>query len=364
MSINKPFKFNIINKLCIVLLVLFISACSEPPPPKEKPLSQWTTEQLVAKGQTEFQNQNYNKAYRYLKEAANRDDKEALYALGYMYYYGYGVGRDVSMAQDLIRRSAAFGHKPAIKALRLFVATRSTFSVDSNKPTYLSENSGLEKTIPNFNKQDVALGQAPSKTQAQTEQLAKINKNSQNTDDNLFGNKISTNNKIDNKVNETTKKLSIKPSMKFTAKDNKLETTKTTEKQTNNIALDKAQNIVDTRINLNKNSDKATPDAKIAKAAKELNSAWFNKQDPNNYTIQITARKSQSELEKFIYINNLQDKVNTFSYMYKNEIWFGAGMGVYKKPSQAYQAMIDELPSEIKARKPWVRQFKNIQDVG
>lgn len=103
------------------------------------PLTKWSTKQLVTKGKTEFANKNYSQSIKYLHEAAKRDDKEALYALGYIQYHGLSVPNNPKFAQDLIRRSAELQYEPAIKAQRLFLSTRSQFTVDSETPAYLDD---------------------------------------------------------------------------------------------------------------------------------------------------------------------------------------------------------------------------------
>ena len=62
--------------------------------------------------QTDFQHGNYYKAFDSLHPYAERGDKDAQYAVGYMYYYGLGTAKDQNTARYWIRKSAEQG-KPA-----------------------------------------------------------------------------------------------------------------------------------------------------------------------------------------------------------------------------------------------------------
>src|SRR5581483_4258180 len=68
-------------------------------------------------GKMAFQKGDYPKAFQDLLPVAKSGRPEAQYAIGYMYYYGYGVPRDVSAGLFWIGRSAAQHYPPADQAL-------------------------------------------------------------------------------------------------------------------------------------------------------------------------------------------------------------------------------------------------------
>lgn len=62
---------------------------------------------------------DYKKAFRQLMPLAVEGSPEAQYAVGYMYYYGYGVTQDTESGLFWINRSTSKHYIPAIKALEL-----------------------------------------------------------------------------------------------------------------------------------------------------------------------------------------------------------------------------------------------------
>lgn len=107
-------------------------------------------------------------------------------------------------------------------------------------------------------------------------------------------------------------------------------------------------------------ANKQEPKIASTKNLKNINKNWLNKQGANNYTIQVLADDNLEAIEKFISQNNLENKLMPFSYYYKDKLWYGAGFGVFTNSQDAYYAMLNDLPSTLTSKKPWVRQFKNI----
>jgi TPR repeat protein len=67
----------------------------------------------------------YKKAMRDLLPAAKNDNVRAQYAVGYMYYYGYGVLQDTEKGYYWISKAALAGNVNAINALRIIKASAS-----------------------------------------------------------------------------------------------------------------------------------------------------------------------------------------------------------------------------------------------
>ena len=89
-------------------LCLHLSACQAHP----------FTPQVVQQAKAEYENGYYKTAFYRLLPAAADGDKEAQYALGYMYYYGLGIPQDTQTGYFWIKRSADQGYGPAVKAAR------------------------------------------------------------------------------------------------------------------------------------------------------------------------------------------------------------------------------------------------------
>ena len=343
-------KFTRLTSIAIALIML--TACSLEPSDQE--LHQQTTEQLVTLGKSEFEKGNYTDSSLYLHEASKRDNPEALYALGYMYYYGLGVNKDVNLSRDLIRRSAAFGHRPAVKALRLFIATKSTFNANTSNVDYIAKND-----LPTSSKQTTSLAtnthSQPMTQEEETKEVPNINNNfvalEESNDQPTNATVANVQETVVTNPNKTNSLTLAQEASPILPTVNNASTPSTTSSNTYPIRIK-----MPTPITLNTAPIKQDTDTSTI-----LDNDWLKKQNPNDYTIQITARKSLKEINDFIDTNNLNNKVELFSYLNKNQVWYGAGIGVYKKPSEAYQALLNDMPSELKAKKPWVRQFKNIQ---
>lgn len=72
-----------------------------------------------AEGIKSFQVQDYRQAFIRLMPSAKAGNVEAQYAIGYMYYYGYGVIEDRRKAWYWIRCAAKAGQVDALQAIRL-----------------------------------------------------------------------------------------------------------------------------------------------------------------------------------------------------------------------------------------------------
>lgn len=93
-------------KIFSLAFLLTLSACA-------------TSRHAALEGQHYFNKHAYPQAFKALLPAAKHGDADAQYALGYMYYYGYGIGRDVKLAEYWFREGAKQGQGKAIAALSM-----------------------------------------------------------------------------------------------------------------------------------------------------------------------------------------------------------------------------------------------------
>jgi TPR repeat protein len=98
--------------LLIALLAVTITACAS------IPYSPNTSSQL-RQGKRDFDDGFYQRSLHRLLPLACDGNPEAQYAVGYMYYYGFGVAQDPEVGSFWIRRSSAQHYQPAIDALEL-----------------------------------------------------------------------------------------------------------------------------------------------------------------------------------------------------------------------------------------------------
>lgn len=102
--------------LLICLTALLLGACATK---KNEPQYPSGTASELQQGKRLFEQQHYTKAMKVLLPLACDCVAEAEYAVGYMYYNGYGVPQDTEMGKFWIRRSAQHGYKPATEALEV-----------------------------------------------------------------------------------------------------------------------------------------------------------------------------------------------------------------------------------------------------
>ena len=92
----------------LILMCLTLTSCA----------SIYQSHQLH-QGRSNFQHGNFKAAFNQLLPSAYHGNAEAQYAVGYMYFYGYGVPMDRASGKYWITKSARQDYLPAINALEL-----------------------------------------------------------------------------------------------------------------------------------------------------------------------------------------------------------------------------------------------------
>jgi len=95
----------LVNSLLVLVLSGLMLACS--------------SQLRLQQGIVSFKNQNYRQAFIRLKPEAVKGNRDAQYAVGYMYYYGQGVIENKKEAIKWITLSANQGQGQAITALKV-----------------------------------------------------------------------------------------------------------------------------------------------------------------------------------------------------------------------------------------------------
>ena len=106
----------LLNIFVISLFSLTIMACATT---KSVPHQTLRPDEMshLQQGKRYFEDGYYRSAMRELLPLACDGVAEAQYAVGYMYYYGYGVAQDTEVGHFWIKRAADKGYQPAVKAL-------------------------------------------------------------------------------------------------------------------------------------------------------------------------------------------------------------------------------------------------------
>lgn len=112
------------NIIIIALAVMFMTGCGTNKTQQNgvatqpKIMSPAMMSEL-AHGKQLFKDGYYKRAMEQLLPLAAEGSMEAQYAVGYMYYYGFGVAQDTSTGHFWIQRSADQHYEPAISALAI-----------------------------------------------------------------------------------------------------------------------------------------------------------------------------------------------------------------------------------------------------
>lgn len=92
----------------IIFFSLFLSSCAHLKEAQE-----------LSGGKEHYTAGEFNDAFHQLMPLAVSGNAEAQYAIGYMYYNGYGVKQDMNSALFWINKSADAHYPPAMKALTI-----------------------------------------------------------------------------------------------------------------------------------------------------------------------------------------------------------------------------------------------------
>jgi TPR repeat protein len=103
-------KIKCLAGLLVLLSIFFLQSCAT------------NTAQMDARyqrGKESFAARDYQNAFAELKPVAAAGNRDAQYAIGYMYFYGKGVVEDRAQAQYWMQKAADQGQPLAVKALDL-----------------------------------------------------------------------------------------------------------------------------------------------------------------------------------------------------------------------------------------------------
>ena len=99
------------NIFLIACVFLVLSACTSPGMVEE-----------LQQGKITFDAGDYQKAFHQLLPVAVNGNKEAQYAVGYMYYNGLGVALDTETGIVWMKKSADQHYQPAVDAVKVLKA--------------------------------------------------------------------------------------------------------------------------------------------------------------------------------------------------------------------------------------------------
>lgn len=109
--------------ISVLLVSLCLTAC----------IQHTTPEQYLMQGRSHFQQQDYEKAFPIFESLALQGNPDAMYSVGYLYYYGKGVPQDRILGKYWIKKAAQKGNLLAVRALQ-DIATAEQTTVQTNTP--------------------------------------------------------------------------------------------------------------------------------------------------------------------------------------------------------------------------------------
>ena len=109
--------------LLLLLAAVMLTGCAtskkKTPIPTQPKVTSPATMSELEQGKRLFQDGYYKRAMEQLLPIAAEGNMEAQYAVGYMYYYGFGAAQDTASGHFWIQRSADQHYEPAAKALAI-----------------------------------------------------------------------------------------------------------------------------------------------------------------------------------------------------------------------------------------------------
>ena len=88
---------------------------------------------------------------------------------------------------------------------------------------------------------------------------------------------------------------------------------------------------------------------------------WLLKQNPRQYTVQLTSARKPHNLEKIVKTHDLQQKATYFHTINKGKDWYTLVYGIYDTQDEA-DSVIQGLADELKKLAPWSRTVCSVHE--
>jgi len=309
--------------LAALLTVLLITGCASTPPLQEIDPAQETARSMFEEAREAYREFDYEKTTELLNILAAQGDANAQYALGYMYYYGFGVEHDEAIALEWIKKAAALGQADAIIALdRVKVSTNSERAVnEQNKRitdarTAAEASNGPDQHAQLVMKAESIIAEETAKPYAEES------------------------------PEQTTSDSSSPDSDTQDTETHSEQNTGNSNEQTATITADTPAPSTETT---------QTPDQGV------VGQDWVRQQNPDHYTIQVISGRNQQRMKQYMEKNGLNGQSTLYELQRTDEAPVYIGLyGVYSSLTEARQA-VQSLPAEVQEAQPWIRSFKSIQ---
>ncbi len=309
---------HVASRLALICLtsVIFLTGCAKHPKTDSYDTAAGNFQNTKACKSNEFL-QRYGCSLDRVEQAAESNDPDAMYALGYMYYYGVGTVRDTDTAIVWISRAAGQNQPLAIKAMNII--RKKQFSHQGQTKMAAKSNKG---TIPNTDPQ-----------QGRTKQPY---------------------------VQQFTK---AKPAPKTPA----VHVAKAPLPATNlHVVTPAVKPVVQAAVakepvaNANASSNWAGASAPANGVIASHTAGTTADNEQKHYTLQIMAAHDLSVVKQFLSNHHLGQQASYYHTYFQNKNWYVLIYGDYPSVKQAKHAM-NTLPKNVQRMHPWVKSYRTVQ---
>ncbi|MDF1797140.1 MAG: SPOR domain-containing protein [Coxiellaceae bacterium] len=292
------------SRLALLCLssVVFLTGCAKHPKTDSYDTAAGNFQNTKACKSNEFL-QRYGCSLDRVEQAAESNDPDAMYALGYMYYYGVGTVRDTDTAIVWISRAAGQNQPLAIKAMNII--RKKQFSHQGQTKMAASSAKGA---IPNTDPH-----------QARTKHPY---------------------------VQQFTKSKPKTPAVHLAKAP---------------VPVVKPAAVKEPVANANASSNWAGADAPSnGVIASHTSDTTAVDKEAKRYTLQIMAVHHLDVLKQFLSSHHLGQQASYYHTYFQNKNWYVLIYGDYPSVQQAKQAM-HTLPKNVQRMHPWVKSYRTVQ---
>ncbi|HEC28735.1 MAG TPA: hypothetical protein ENI65_04005 [Gammaproteobacteria bacterium] len=163
--------------LCLYILISLLSSCASNPHPVTNTLEMESLDQIIFnKARSAFKSGNFKTAVTLFEPLADNGNADAQYTMGYLYYHGKGVDRNLVKAMEWFTLSAKQGQLDAITAISL-IKTATKNKADKGQPAATNAvpvtGQGSNKRLIDLRRSSVGIS-APESKQSPVSPVAVI----------------------------------------------------------------------------------------------------------------------------------------------------------------------------------------------
>lgn len=338
-------------RLALVLCVLILQACAAAPP-KPPPQSAADSATLEA-AKVDFAAGNYSKVVELLTPLAAEGNPAAEYALGYMYYYGYGVPKDRDTAWKLMDHAAVQGYKKAQDAqlLRSGTGHHPPAQSPAAPQNGTNKSNGQSGTSPG-GVPDQPQAPAPVPTPPVQGNMTKPPPASKNTQAPVPEQAAQTAAVAANTAPAPVTANTPKPPP---ASQHSSAPSPTPPASSRHTAPAPAASATIEQKNAQAKPSQSSPSS--------INGvAWILARPPGHFTIQLVSTHSESEARDYLHRHRLAGDAAYYHFRRDADSWYSVIYGDYPTHEEA-QSALSKLDPKLRAAAPWIRPFARVQQL-